>query len=202
MLLKVRKSVILCYFLTLTFFTVVGSAQIEQVVRSSLVDLTRTLEETIKENVLDTMADVLAQVMPRAPRPLDENNLRPFSHIVPHPSRLQSLRDFLKRPDANFTCAEQAVLLELMCRGEENVLGILGTGKGKTMIVFLYAHLFGHRGVTVVVLPLSALRGEYIRRARANSVSAAVWAPDSSYNADVELLFVSIEHTTNPGFRS
>ncbi len=51
--------------------------------------------------------------------------------LQPHPSRLQSLRQFLRRPDAEFSCPEQAVLLELMCRGQESVLGILGTGKAK-----------------------------------------------------------------------
>jgi len=147
------------------------------------------------------MADVLARYFPKPPRPLDDNHLRPVSDISPHPSRLQSLRDFLRDPNAQFSCPEQAILLELMCQGKESVLGILGTGKGKTMVVLLYAHMYAQRGVTVVVLPLSSLHDDFARRARERGVRAAQWSPTGKHNADVQIVYVSIEHMTFHGFQ-
>lgn len=159
-----------------------------------MLEITGNLEDRVKETILDSMASVMARMLPKTPRPLDENNLRPVADIDPHPSRLRSLRTFLKRPAATFSCPEQALLLELMCRGDQSVLGILGTGKGKTMLVFFYAHLFGSRGVTIVVLPLSSLRIEYRRRAQELGISSSVWSPTAKHNLDVQLLCVSIEH--------
>lgn len=169
--------------------------------RGILPALLGPLEDRVKETILDSLADVIARILPKAPRPLDENNLRPVSDIEPHPSRLRSLREFMRRPDAHFTCPEQAVLFELMCRGCQSVLGVLGTGKGKTSLVFLYAHVFGNRGVTVVILPLSSLQGEYKRRAQALGVSSATWTPAAKHNPDVKLLCVSIEHLSFQDFR-
>lgn len=159
-----------------------------------LTGITSVLEERIKETILDSMADIMARLLPKAPRPLDENNLRPVSDIEPHPSRLQDLRTFLRCPTANWTCPEQAIFFELMCRGEQSALGILGTGKGKTLLVFLYAWLFGAYGVTVVVLPLSSLRDEYARRAQGFGMTSSIWTTTGNHNLDVQLLTVSIEH--------
>lgn len=159
------------------------------------------LEDRIRDTLLDAMADILAMYFPKPPRPLDDNTLRPVSDISPHPSRLQSLRDFLKNPKAQFSCPEQAILLELMCQGKDNVLGILGTGKGKTMIVLLYAQMYGHLGTTVVVLPLSTLHDDFARRAQRMGVSSSRWSPTGKHNPDVEILYVSVEHVTFDSFQ-
>ncbi len=173
----------------------------EEIASSILPKVTYSLEETVKDTILNSVADVMARLLPKVPRPLDANNLRPISAIEPHPSRLRSLRTFLKREDADFTCPEQATLFELMCRGTESVLVILGTGKGKTFIIFLYAYMFGSCGVTRVVLPLSSLVTEFIRRAHELGVSASVCTHTSIHNADVQLMCVSIEHSTFPAFK-
>lgn len=173
----------------------------QRLVRLILPSITSALEDRVKEVILDSMADILARLLPKAPRPLDESNLRPVSDVAPHPSRLQSLRHFLRRPNAEFSCPEQAVLLELMCRGQESVLGVLGTGKGKTLMVLLYAHMFKTRGITIVVLPLSTLRSEFMRRANEHMVSADVWTAAGAHNGDVALLCVSIEHLSFKDFQ-
>ncbi|KJA16332.1 hypothetical protein HYPSUDRAFT_207128 [Hypholoma sublateritium FD-334 SS-4] len=180
---------------------VLDDTMMERIARSVLHGISDTLESRIKETVLDSMADVMARVLPQVPRPLDDNNLRLCSDISPHPSRLRSLREFLGRPNAKFTCPEQALLFELMCRGEQNVLGVLGTGKGKTLLVLLYAYTFRSQGITVVVLPLSPLRDEYLRRARELRVLASIWQRTKSYNPDVSLLCVSVEDTGCDDFK-
>ena len=53
-----------------------------------------------------------------------------ISKIILPPCRLQQLRSFLVKPNAQFTCPEQAVLLELMMQRSLSVLAILGTGFG------------------------------------------------------------------------
>ncbi|KJA29080.1 hypothetical protein HYPSUDRAFT_197177 [Hypholoma sublateritium FD-334 SS-4] len=175
-------------------------ATAEQLVTSLLPTITCALEETVKETILNSITDAMAHLLPKVPRPLDENNLHLISDIEPHPSRLQSLRMFLRSPDANFTCPEQAILLELMCHGTQSILGILGTGKGKTMMMFLYAHLFGSDSVTIAIFPLSLLVGEFMRRAQELGVSASIWTPLDKHSADVVLMCVSIEHLTFPAF--
>lgn len=172
---------------------VLDGAIMERIARSVLHGISETLESRIKETVLDAMADVMARVLPKVPRPLDDNTLRLCSDVSPHPSRLHSLREFLNNARAEFTCPEQALLFELMCSGGQNVLGVLGTGKGKTLLVLLYAHTFRTRGTTVVVLPLSPLRDEYLRRAREMRVAASLWKKDGHYNPDASLLCVSVE---------
>ncbi len=181
---------LICYFIAGGF----NPASAQQIATFILPLITEALEHRVKETILDSMADVMARFLPKAPRPLDENNLRAVSDVAPHPSRLQSLRQFLRRPDAEFSCPEQAVLLELMCRGQESVLGILGTGKGKTLMVLLYAQMFATQGITIVVLPLSTLRHEFMRRAHEHMVPADIWTHDEKHNSNVALLCVSIEH--------
>jgi superfamily II DNA helicase RecQ len=175
---------------------------IESIATGVIRQVGRVLNEGVKDTMLDSMADVLTRYFPKAPRLLDDNHLRPISDISPHASRLQSLRDFLRNPKAEFTCPEQAILLELMCQGKESVLGLLGTGKGKTMIVLLYAHMHGQRGVTVLVLPLSTLHDDFARRARERGVRTAQWSPTGKHNRDVQVLYVSIEHITFKQFQT
>lgn len=160
-----------------------------------------SLQVQVRETVLDSMADMLARLIPQVPRPLDDHQLRPVSDIVPHQSLLQSLRDFRKDESAQFTCPEQAILLELMCQRRESVLAILRTGAGKTATILLYAHM--HRTkVTVVVLPLSTLHDDFARRAQESGVGASRWTPNRKHNTSGPVLYVSIEHTTFAEFKS
>lgn len=140
------------------------------------------------------MAEIVAAYFPKPRPPLDDNTLRAVSDTSPHPSLLQSLRTFLNNPNARFTCPEQAVLLELMVQGKQSILGILGTGTGKTTIIMLHAKLYGKGRITIVVLPLSGLRYDLERRARGFCVSISQWNPSGTFNEDASIIYVSIEH--------
>lgn len=140
------------------------------------------------------MAEIVAAYFPKPRPPLDDNTLRAVSDTSPHPSLLQSLRTFLNNPNARFTCPEQAVLLELMVQGKQSILGILGTGTGKTTIIMLHAQLYGNGRITIVVLPLSGLRYDLERRARGFYVSISQWNPSGTFNEDANIIYVSIEH--------
>ncbi|KAF8160065.1 P-loop containing nucleoside triphosphate hydrolase protein [Crassisporium funariophilum] len=160
------------------------------------------LETRIQETIYESMADILAKFWPKPPRPLDDNNLRPVSDIAPHPSRLQALCQFLRNPNAQFSCPEQAILLELMCQGKESVLGLLGTGKGKTMAILLYTYMYGHKGQMVVVLPLSSLHDDFARRAGERGIRTARWVPSRSHDQAASIIYVAVEYLGSKSFQA
>ena len=152
------------------------------------------LEHRVREAVLNSMGDVAAAYFPVAPRVTHHGQPEPTFNITVHPSRLVDLRTFLKKPDAVFSCPEQAILLELMIEGKKNILGILGTGKGKTLTVMLHSKMYGRGRVTIVVLPLSSLHADLEERARRHGVTISRWLPNQNNNTNVHILYVSIEH--------
>lgn len=150
------------------------------------------LEAMVQETVMNALAEMSHTYFPKVVPSL-ENDALDLSKITVPPYRRQQLRDFLNNPSAEFSCQEQAVLLELMMRREQSVLAVLGTGSGKTMIVLMQAKL-QERLVTIVILPLSSLHGDLKRRASALGVSYSEWRPRGKFNRDVNVISVSIEH--------
>lgn len=155
---------------------------------SSLID------SRVNETITHNMAEMLVTYFPQPVRPYDDDRLRPASDIAVHPSRLAQLRQFLNRPQAQFTCPEQALLFECLIQRQQSVLGILGTNKGKTMTILMYAALYHSRGITVIVLPLSSLHADLRRRAASRQIRVSEWKADRPYDNDVHVLTVSIEH--------
>ncbi|KAF8963704.1 hypothetical protein BDZ97DRAFT_1919490 [Flammula alnicola] len=168
----------------------------------SVMPIGAALEDRTREAVMNCMAEVVAAYFPKPRPPLDDNILRAISDVSVHPSRLKDLRVFLKSPTADFSCAEQGVLLELMIQGKQSILGILGTGTGKTTVVMMHAKMYGKGRVTVIILPLSGLHADLERRAHAFSVSLSRWVPSGKFNPDVNIVYVSIEHLGFDGFQS
>jgi superfamily II DNA or RNA helicase len=150
---------------------------------------------------MDSMAEVVSVYFPKPRPPLDDNHLRPVSDISVHPSRLADLRTFLNDKRANFSCPEQALLLELMVQAKQSVLAILGTSSGKTMILMMYAKMYSRGRVTVVVLPVSGLHADFERRVKGYSMSVSRWAPNGKFNGNVNIVYVSIEHIGFDGFK-
>ncbi|KAF8953005.1 hypothetical protein BDZ97DRAFT_1930113 [Flammula alnicola] len=180
----------------------IGPAVISQISREVVRDVGAALEDRTREAVMNCMAEVVAAYFPKPRPPLDDNILRAISDVSVHPSRLKDLRVFLKSPTADFSCAEQGVLLELMIQGKQSILGILGTGTGKTTVVMMHAKMYGKGRVTVIILPLSGLHADLERRAHAFSVSLSRWVPSGKFNPDVNIVYVSIEHLGFDGFQS
>ena len=150
------------------------------------------LEERVQETVMKGMAEMSHTYFPKVVPDLVKDTFD-ISKIILPPCRLQQLRSFLVRPNAQFTCPEQAVLLELMMQRSLSVLAILGTGFGKTFIILMQAWLQKDL-VTIVILPLSSLHDDLKRRAGELKVSYSRWAPNGKFNENVQILSVSIEH--------
>jgi superfamily II DNA helicase RecQ len=156
------------------------------------------LEDQVQETVMKAMAEMAHTYFPKIVAN-HSNDMVDFSEIVIPPCRLQQLRDFLRNPAAQFSCYEQAVLLELMLRRTQNVLGVLGTGLGKTLVILMQATL-QNNVVTIVVLPMSSLHDDFKRRALELGVSYSRWNSNGKFNPDVNVISVSIEHLGFPGF--
>lgn len=152
----------------------------------------------IQETVMKAIAEVTHLYFPKVVPNLSNDTLD-ISQITIPPSRLYQLRTFLKNPMANFTCPEQAVLLELMLLRKHSVLAVLGTGSGKTLVILLQASLQKDL-VTIVVLPLSTLHEDLRRRAASMNVSYSQWSPNGKFNPNVSVISVSIEHLGFPDF--
>jgi superfamily II DNA helicase RecQ len=145
-----------------------------------------------------SLAEIFGELAPRyfgAPPPLPlPAALRQPTDIIVHPSRLKDLREFLGDPLATFRSAEQAELLEKMQSRRNHVLAILQAGQGKTFLTMMQAKMYYSRVTTLVILPLSGLHNDYVRRAKAHNVTISRWLPNSKFNPDASIIYVSVEH--------
>lgn len=176
--------------LSSTAISTIGNRLTDQVVPK--------IEGVVQETVMKAMAEMSLAYFPKIV-PNHTTDLLETSQIVIPPSRLRELQTFLNNPSAQFSCHEQVVLLELMMRRTQSVLAILGTGSGKTLIVLMQAKLQKNL-VSIVILPLSSLHDDFKRRADTLGVSCSRWKPRGKFNADVNVITVSIEHLGFPEF--
>jgi hypothetical protein len=178
--------------------TQLSSADIADV-SNKILDIVGTrLEETVQETVMKAIAEMAHSYFPKVKVDMDDNTLD-LSQIYVPPVRLHQLRLLLNKTTAQFTCPEQAALLELMVLRTQSTLAILGTGFGKTFVVLLQATIQKEL-VTIVVLPLSTLHDDLKRRALELQVSCSKWSPNGKYNMNVQVISVSIEHLGFPDF--
>ena len=104
--------------------------------------------------------------------PSSVNNLQALS--PPSEERLHSVRDFLKDNNASFKSQEQALALEAVISRERNVLTVLPTGGGKSLL-FLYPSTIEPTMVTVVVAPFIALSVDLQRRCSELGIPCSRW---------------------------
>ena len=91
-----------------------------------------------------------------------------------------------------------AMLAAMGPRAAEQVLVVLGTGSGKTLIVTVAAALEG-AGTTIMVLPTVALRGSMLAQlAKMGGPRAIVWSPGETRSGP--LVLVSAEAACTMGF--
>ena len=81
------------------------------------------------------------------------------------------LQVLLKNPRAQFTCPKQRLAVDMVLHTEENMLCVLPTGSGKSLLFFLSAEKDMYR-FNVVVVPTISLRNDLVRRATELGISA------------------------------
>jgi len=101
-------------------------------------------------------------------------------------------------PDAEFRGVQFAILRALK-QGHKNVLGIMPTGGGKSLTFMLLARC-SPGGVTIVVVPLTALEGDMVRRCKESDIKCAVW--DAGRPPEwASIVFVTLEAAVGQAFK-
>lgn len=121
------------------------------------------------------------------------------SDIIPHPSNLTLLRDFLQNPDASFTCPEQAQALEHVLTKRSSLVLIGPTAMGKSAVFLIPAMLKGNM-VTIVLVPLSGLRFDFVQRCRKLGVRCTEWREAEKHQDASGIVMVSPENACKPKF--
>ena len=119
------------------------------------------------------------------------------SAVCPHPSTLARLRRFMKNDEAEFTCPEQAQALDAVLAGTQHVLLIGPTGMGKSS-VFLIPAKESPRQVTIVLVPLSALRVDFSKRCSKLNIACSEWTERSP--RETTIVTVSPENAKKGAF--
>lgn len=117
--------------------------------------------------------------------------------VCPHPLTLNKLRAFMKNPKAEFTCPEQAQALDAVLSRSRHVFLIGPTGMGKTSVFLIPALECPHK-VTIVLVPLSALRIDFARRCFKLGIQWSEWT--ESRRAETTIVMVSPENATKQSF--
>jgi hypothetical protein len=159
---------------------------------SETLQETRVIQKSIPEIVRrSTVASRPNASTSSAPPPQDE------LVVCPHPSNLTKLRDFRKEPRAQFTCPEQAQALEAVLARSEHVFLVGPTGMGKTTVFLIPAIEHPHH-VTIVLIPLSALRVDFSRRCQKLGIACSEWTP--ARQLETTIVMVSPEHAAMQAF--
>jgi len=93
---------------------------------------------------------------------------------------LKALRRFYDDKQARFKSPQQAKALQLIIDGKKDVLAILPTGGGKSLLFFLPTQMESGM-TTVVIVPLIAVTNDLRDRCVKAGISCANWDPHSRY---------------------
>lgn len=104
----------------------------------------------------------------------------------------------------SFRSPHQEALIEAIVSGCSEVVGVLATGEGKSW-AFLLPACLPRAAMTVVVVPLIALKSDLVRRCTDAGLHFAVWDPRQTSHHQyfgTPLLFVSVDQAVRGHFRS
>ena len=102
-------------------------------------------------------------------------------------------------PDLQFRVPGQrnSVLAIMGPQPAEQVVLVIGTGSGKTLVVMIGAAI-ADAGTTILVLPMVALRGDMLRRFHEVGIQPLIWSVDCKKSAS--LVITSAEAACTQGF--
>ncbi|KAG6819212.1 hypothetical protein H0H93_014238 [Arthromyces matolae] len=126
---------------------------------------------------------------------------------------LAGLRQVLKNVSAVWSCPEQEEAVVAVLKRQTDVLAILRTGAGKTMLALIplvvdrklamEANDQGNRPptVTVVILPLKSLISDYKRKLEAMSIPFEHYTHDTRITGSCGLILVSVDMARTAGWK-
>lgn len=116
-------------------------------------------------------------------------------------SCLSALKDVLKNSNAEWTSQAQRMAVLAVMEHKHDVLAMLKTGGGKSMLAIIPAILRPCEGV-VVVLPLKSLVTDWSRKLKAMQVPFQIYDSGKSgtLQSDINIILVSADRATFHGF--
>ena len=185
--------------------------------RSQLVPLASQvatlLAPGMKQNIADAISAISPITLPQnravvsggAVQPHVSSAAEPIlvdvSEVEISPARWTELRQ-LMGPNAVFKSSYQACAVELSAQRKNDLLVVLGTGGGKSLVFMLCAVNEDEDGLTtIVIVPLVALALDLARRLRNKKIRVAMWSNTTSYYSAQVTIVVS-ETAASEGFLS
>ncbi|KAG6834775.1 hypothetical protein H0H93_007508 [Arthromyces matolae] len=126
---------------------------------------------------------------------------------------VELLRSLYENPEARFRSIEQQLLVEDALQGIQNILGVLPTGGGKSLVFLLPAYADQCRAgnsstyricqKTITVIPNKALLSDMLRKALELGIRVVQWqtATSKAVSDNASLLLVALESITHPKFK-
>ncbi|KIN94793.1 hypothetical protein M404DRAFT_34732 [Pisolithus tinctorius Marx 270] len=114
---------------------------------------------------------------------------------------LQKMQGLLKNPSASWKSEEQHVCMATVLKGETDLVAVLGTGAGKSMLAIIPS-MVQPKEATVLVLPLNSLMLDYQRRLEEFRVPYQVYGTDKPLSSSTNLILVTADKALTPQWRS
>ncbi|KAF8120689.1 hypothetical protein EV363DRAFT_1188557, partial [Boletus edulis] len=114
---------------------------------------------------------------------------------------LNKIRELLHQDSLDWTSREQKEAMNATLKGQTDVVAILPTGGGKSMLAIIPSLLEVNK-TTVLVLPLNALIMDYERRLQEMRVPYQIYEPSKDLNTRDNLVIVSADKSQTTHWRS
>jgi superfamily II DNA or RNA helicase len=112
---------------------------------------------------------------------------------------LKGARKLYRNAALQWKCAAQERAMATVMSWTEQVVVVMATGEGKSLL-FMLPCVLPDAGVTILVLPLVSLRGDLLRRVRELGIGHLIWEPGEQQ--DAPLVFVTVEAAGTEQFRT
>lgn len=99
--------------------------------------------------------------------------------------------------DVGWKSTEQAQALTAIMSWDEQVVVILSTGAGKSLL-FMLPCILPNAGITILIVPLVSIYGDMLRRIKEMSIDHREWHPGE--NQEATLVLVSAEAASSKDF--
>jgi superfamily II DNA helicase RecQ len=149
--------------------------------------------------VVGAAAAAEAAVRPSSKPGADAEDLKMLGQL------LSALRSMEKKEQASFRSSEQAIALKKVVANKTDLLVVLGTGGGKSMLFMLPAFMWPEL-TTVVIVPLVALARDLEDRCAKKGIDVVIWDGDHDkiqglLDAPRSIMIVGVEHAVSGEFR-
>jgi len=116
---------------------------------------------------------------------------------------LETLGKVLLDPKATWTTKEQQQAMLAVLKREQDVMAMLKTGGGKSMLAIIPAVMMKKEGI-ILTLPLKSLMTDWERKLTEMKIPFQVYHPNSNggrLRSDINLILVSADRATHAGWR-